>query len=284
MLTPLEEHEQLARAIGVECLFLKREDQTPTGSFKYRSALRQIEHLIERGIRSGVVSSSGNAAISLAHVMQEEGMRLFAFVSPKMMQGKLEALAQYEPVIVQSSRAMRLANYLSVHHRLPNLRPSVDDHAVIGFISLGEELDEQAQEVGGIQSVFSYSTSGASMLGMTKGYRSDDRPTFFAVEHPDIGYGARKGPRRADVEAVATYVMPSADALAQARELILEHGLAVAEEAVASLAAIIDAKPKGSVVWVVSGRAWEPAGDTVVSTHTAETLEDVNEIYQSYDA
>lgn len=283
MLTPLEEHKALAEAIGIERFFLKREDLTPTGSFKYRAAVRQIEHLVERGKKEGVISSSGNAAISLAHEARDQGLRLFTLLSPDISPAKLAAVQNYEPVVILSRRAMRLANYMSAHHRLPNLRPSVDDHAIVGFVSLGEEIDEQMQEYGGVASIVSFMTSGASMLGMVKGYHAEPQPRFVAVTSEEVGKMGTSRGRREEVAKVADILEVSKEDVDQARLLLQRYDFPVAEEAVASLAWIMKEKPNGNVVWVVSGKAWDQEGleSDLSSVHKAETFEEIDDIYES---
>ena len=283
MQTPLEEHAGLAKAIGIDRLFLKREDFQLTGSFKERAAERQIEHLVERGKTEAVVSSSGNAAIPLAREARDQGVKLFALVSPELLGEKFETLLSFHPIVIQSRRAMRLANYLSAHHRLPNLRPSVDDHAVVGFVPLGEEIDEQMRAHGGAGTVVSFMTSGASLLGMTKGYCSEPRPVFVAVTNEEVGrMGTARG-RREEVSMVAEVAIVSKEEIERAQALLWEHGIEVASEATAAFAWIVRKKPRGNVVWVVSGKAWASKTrdkEPKVNVYHAETFEEVDRIYE----
>ncbi|MDA1038594.1 MAG: PLP-dependent lyase/thiolase [bacterium] len=283
MLTPLEKSDSLAKKVGVSGLFLKREDKTPSGSFKFRAAERQLEHLVERGKKAAVISSSGNAAISLAREAKDQGIQLYAFLSPDTPPAKLEELSKYKPVIILSKRAMRLANYMSAHHRLPNLRPSVDDHAVIGFISLGEEIDEQMEENGGAQAIVSFMTSGASVLGISKGYRTEPVPKLIAVASDEVGrLGTARG-RVEDVKQVADIVSVEKIDVEKAREVLLSENIIVADEAIASFAAIMKLKPEGNVVWVVSGKDWGESEYKMSPDDffKAETFEDIDHIYAS---
>jgi threonine dehydratase len=283
MITPMEQSERLAKIAGVRALFLKREDLTPTGSFKFRSAVRQIEHLIESGKKEGVVSSSGNAAISLAREAKAQGIKLYTFISPEMSSGKLSALLSHNPIAIESKRAMRLANYMSAKFRMINLRPSIDDHAVQGFASLGEEIEEQMREHGGANAIASFMTSGASMLGIVKGYGSNRLPRCIAVMSKFAGaLGTSRSPRLEEVKRVAEVVEVSQEDISFAGAELNRAGFHVAEEAVASFAAIIKLKPDGNVVWVVSGRDWGASSGCAVrerKIYKAETFEDVDKIY-----
>ena len=296
MVTILEERRDLAEAIGIDRLFLKREDLQPTGSFKERAARRQIEHLVERGKKTAVVSSSGNAAIALAQEARDQGVKLFALVSPDLSGEKLETLLSFHPVVIQSHRAMRLANYLSAHHHVPNLRPSVDDHAILGFVSLGEEIDEQMSAfTSEAPIVVSFMTSGASLLGMAQGYRRVPRPRFVAVTHEGVGAMGTSRGRREEVSKIADIFVVETEALKEAQNLLNKHGLAMAPEAVASFAWVLKEKPRGNVVWVVSGKAWKmengkwkmssragsgSAGENGI-VNQAETFEEIDDIYES---
>ena len=283
MLTLMEQSESLAKKAGVSALFLKREDMTPSGSFKYRSAVRQIEHMVERGKKEGVVSSSGNAAIALAKEAKDQGIKLYALVSPGMPKAKLDTLLQHESIVIVSSRAMRLANYMSAHFRMQNLRPSIDDHAVTGFVSLGEEIDEQMGEYGGAGAIVSFMTSGASMLGIEKGYHSQPSPEFITVQSDNIGrFGTSRSPRLEDVVRFSKMVDVSDKDVEQARVVLESENLEVAPEAIASFAAIMNLKPKGNVVWVVSGKSWDEKPLNKKNNSKiffAETFEEVDEIY-----
>jgi len=280
MLTSMEQSESLAKKAGVSALFLKREDMTPSGSFKYRAAVRQVEHMVERGKKEGVISSSGNAAIALAREAKDQGVKLYALVSPNISKAKLSSLLQHEPIVIVSSRAMRLANYMSAHFRMQNLRPSVDDHAVTGFVSLGEEIDEQMGEYGGAGTVVSFMTSGASMLGMVRGYHSEPTPEFVAIQSDSIGkLGISRSPRFGEVSKFAKVIKVSDEDVEQARKVLESENLEVAPEAIASFAGIMRLKPGGNVVWVVSGKEWSSQSGQSHDIFKAESFEEVDEIY-----
>lgn len=282
MMTPLEERTDVAEAIGIERLFLKREDLQPTGSFKERAASRQIEHLVERGKREAVISSSGNAAIAVACEAKDQGVRLYVLVSPDLVSSKRSALCASNPVVIQSKRAMRFANYLSARYHLPNLRPSIDDHAVIGFTSLGEEIEEQMEEQKGAEVIVSFVTSGASLEGMIQGHRAVSRPRFIGVMDEEVGrMGTSRSPRLEMLRDKAEIVSVCKEDRERAQSLLKTFGLEVADEAVASFAWILKERPKGNVVWVVSGKKWEEEAkqESSCKLYQAETFEDLDRIY-----
>ncbi|WP_342551888.1 threonine synthase [Paenibacillus sp. FSL R7-0652] len=65
-LTPLIRLFKLEKNVGVNQLWIKREDQNPTGSFKARGFSVAVSLLKERKINRAVVPSNGNAGVALA--------------------------------------------------------------------------------------------------------------------------------------------------------------------------------------------------------------------------
>jgi threonine dehydratase len=71
MITPQKSYPDLARAVGVSFLYLKREDLHPYGSHKGRSIPVMIDHYLKEGKRHFAISSSGNAALAAALYVKE---------------------------------------------------------------------------------------------------------------------------------------------------------------------------------------------------------------------
>ena len=71
MITPQKNYPELARAVGVSSLYLKREDMHPYGSHKGRSIPVMIDHYVKSGKRHFAISSSGNAALAAAMYIRE---------------------------------------------------------------------------------------------------------------------------------------------------------------------------------------------------------------------
>ena len=69
--TPLEAYPKLAKAIGVNRLYFKREDLHPYGSHKGRSIPVMIDKYFKAGDRRFANSSSGNAALAAAKYIKE---------------------------------------------------------------------------------------------------------------------------------------------------------------------------------------------------------------------
>lgn len=188
--SPLQENEEMNKLLGLEHLYLKREDKNETGSLKGRSLAYQISLNKQRGAKAVTISTSGNAGIAAAAYAKEAGMRIFIFISPDTEKAKIAAMQKYDPFIIKSSRAMRFANYASAKYKIPNLRPSVDDDSIEGFKSIAFEI---ADEAGNVDAVFTFVTSGSSFIGMYRGferYLRDGKiakmPKMYAVQSGNI--------------------------------------------------------------------------------------------------
>src|SRR5258708_3158905 len=71
MITPLEQYPDLAKAIGIRSLALKREDLHPLASHKGRSIPFMIDHYEVEGERKFAITGSGNAALAAALYMKK---------------------------------------------------------------------------------------------------------------------------------------------------------------------------------------------------------------------
>ena len=59
--TPLESFPALATRFNLDNIYLKREDNNPTGSHKDRGLAYHLSYYIKKGYRDFVISSSGNS-------------------------------------------------------------------------------------------------------------------------------------------------------------------------------------------------------------------------------
>jgi len=159
---------------------LKREDQNPNGSFKDRSLAFQISNYFQKGEKSLVISSSGNAAISAVSYAKMAGINMHVFVSNEVSEDKIKRLElvskhgdvnnddDIEPKVTvhKSERAKSDGMKFALANNLTNLRGSTDDSAIEGFKSLGYEIGKVTDIV---DSVFIPCSSGTSTLGVYRG-------------------------------------------------------------------------------------------------------------------
>lgn len=155
-LTPLEQYNDLAKAVGISDLCFKREDLHPYGSHKGRSIPVMIDHYVKNGDRKFAVSSSGNAGLAAALYVKElnaknkEAVGLEIYVglhaAPRKV-GRLKELADDDSpnraghsvrVLIKERPLQALTQ--AVNEGVRSLRQSTDDTALVGYKSLADEL------------------------------------------------------------------------------------------------------------------------------------------------
>jgi len=78
--TPLLRMLAAERALPVRRLWVKREEQNPTGSFKARGMSVALSVAVEHGVRKVAVNSNGNAASALAAYAARAGLEAYVFL------------------------------------------------------------------------------------------------------------------------------------------------------------------------------------------------------------
>ncbi len=278
---------------------IKREDESLTGSHKYRSLTYQLSYLLDQNTSKAVLSSSGNAAISASRLLPEDkNLKLFVFLSKKTSPAKLAAIKFSRNLVpILSSRPLRLAKYVSKHYQLPDLRPSQDPNAAIGFRSLGFEIFEQKPE---IKNIFSFATSGASLQGVQEAYGLlkengiiEEIPKIFAVRSDGELAGSLSlsavALAKADGQGVDTsrqsnmssghewtLVDISDEEILSTRQK--NPSLKTSAEGLASLAAAEKIKPDGETLVVLTGKVWPEEKPDLEKFFEAENFADVDRI------
>lgn len=163
--------------IKFNAVYIKREDQNPTGSAKDRAIDIQTDNLIEKGISSAVISSTGNAAISALHFCRQKKIKLTIFLSPKVDKKKLEIIKSYKPEIIFSNKPISDAFKFSKKTNAFYLRQSTDPSALIGYQNIGKEILSQLPQV---SSIFIPVGSGTTLVGIASSLPSTVK--IFAVQ------------------------------------------------------------------------------------------------------
>lgn len=151
---------------------MKREDLSPDGSHKGRSAERMLAGLARGGPSAAVVSSSGNAALALARRASAHGVRLLALVSPRTPEVKLRRLLETGETVVSSPRPVNLLHHAVDSWGMADLRGSTNDLAPLAYGALALELAAASPW----SALFVYSSSGATALGICQGWPGPGRP------------------------------------------------------------------------------------------------------------
>ncbi len=174
MQTPQLNHPKLAAELGLNTIYLKREDRHRYGSHKGRSIPPMIEVHHKNGWNNFVISSSGNAALTAIQYVSDfnrnndEQLYLSVYTGKKIdpaKYGRLHRLATDERITIeQVEKPKQTAFQLDKSKRAKYLRQSTDESALIGYSSLAQELDK----IEGLEAVFIPTSSGttAKALGM----------------------------------------------------------------------------------------------------------------------
>jgi len=175
---------------NINHLYFKREDENLTGSLKDRSLAYQVSLAKQNNKKELVISTSGNAGIAAAAYCRKAGIKLYIFISPETEKAKIAEMQKYNPVIIKSKRAIRLANYLSAKYEIENLRPSTNNSSIEGFKSIAFEIFENLGEV---DAIFTFVTSGSSFVGIGRAYQYllesgeiKKMPKLYAVQSRDV--------------------------------------------------------------------------------------------------
>lgn len=177
MKTPQEDCSELAETLGVEKIFLKREDLHPYGSHKGRSVPTMITNYVRDGKEKFVVSSSGNAALAAIRKVNkhnekyDDKINLKVFVGEKIdkeKESKLkEEIGQSEEITIEKTeRPKQTAFQLGKEDDVIYLRQSTDDVATFGYQELSQELDK----IINLKAVFLPTSSGTTAEGLADGF------------------------------------------------------------------------------------------------------------------
>lgn len=172
-LAPVEEKFRLSLDEGhtsiqkINEIYLKREDQNPTGSLKDRGMAFLVSELFSKKAERLVLSSSGNAAISAGSYCQIAGIKLTVFVSEKIESRKLEVLKNLKTEIIFSQKPVSDSIKYARTNNFINLRPSSNKYGSEGYQTIAFEL---AKELGKIDDIFIPVSSGTALCGIYSGF------------------------------------------------------------------------------------------------------------------
>jgi len=169
MKTPQQSYPKLAKALGAEEIYLKREDLHKYGSHKGRSIPLMIKRYVKDGIRNFVISSSGNAALAAIRATSrhnannpEKQITLKVFIGERIPEHKRQALEKEienrSIELVQTERPKQQAFQLGKEDDIINLRQSTDDLALEGYADLAKELSK----IPDLRAVFVPTSSGTT--------------------------------------------------------------------------------------------------------------------------
>lgn len=192
-------YAELARALGVNEVYLKREDQHKYGSHKGRSLPLMIKKYFKEEDPSTefVISSSGNAALAAVEAVQahnrnnDSKLRLTVFVGPNINPQKMKKLITIieDPLIKleQVENPKQSAFQMDKNGKAKNLRQSTDDSALEGYFELAQELDK----IPNLSAIFIPTSSGTTAQALGEAFaKLSQKPQIHIVQttscHPIV--------------------------------------------------------------------------------------------------
>lgn len=192
--TPLIETPRLAKALGVDKLWIKDEGQNPTGSFKARGLVMAVARAVELGVKEVAIPSAGNAGSATAAYAAAAGIAAHVVVpddTPRPIVEEMRALGADVQLIqgLITDAAARVAEGVKRHGWF-DLSTLKEPYRVEGKKTMGYELFEQLG--GRLPDVIVYPTGGGTgLVGMWKAF----------AEMQELGWIGAERPRMISVQA-----------------------------------------------------------------------------------
>jgi threonine dehydratase len=146
--TPLEEAPP--GLAGARRLLLKREDVHELGAFKWRGALRSLEHYRDAGATGVVTASTGNHGAATAWAAQRTGLRAVVYVPDQASQAKLDLLerlgAELRHAGADVDEAKDAARAEAERARVPFFEDGAEPAQFGAYAEIGREIAEQLGE------------------------------------------------------------------------------------------------------------------------------------------
>jgi threonine synthase len=187
--TPLIRLHKAEQRLPLGKLWVKREEQNPTGSFKSRGFSAAISIANEHGIRKVVVNSNGNAASALAAYASHAGMESYVFL-PKDCPGLIaEECVHYgantclvDGLIHDAGRIIKEGQRDEGWHNVGTLQ---EPGRAEGKKTMGLEIAEQLHWK--LPDVIVYPTGGGSgVIGMWNAFQQLQQLGFVTGDLPRI--------------------------------------------------------------------------------------------------
>ncbi|GAB4164289.1 MAG: hypothetical protein Fur003_6490 [Candidatus Dojkabacteria bacterium] len=199
--TPTKSSHVLATMLGLERLYMKREDNNPSGSHKDRMIAFEISAHMQDGVKDIVISSSGNTAISaMLYCKYLNNLNLHLFLSVNLPEDKITRIEHALEANINVPRTEQVITYDNFHlhfsHRPVSgafkfakennfvlLRGSTDPYAIEGYKTIAFELIKQIPQV---SEIFLPVSSGTTALGIYEGFKIVNEKMGLNIKIPEI--------------------------------------------------------------------------------------------------
>ncbi len=146
-LTPLVKAHNLARALGLDELYLKNDCVNPTYSFKDRPVSVASTKALEFGFEVLSCASTGNLAGAVAAHAARAGVKSYIFIPSNLEAGKVVGAAIYDPILVavdgNYDAVNRLCSEIADRYRWAFVNINMRPYYAEGSKTLGFEVAEQ---------------------------------------------------------------------------------------------------------------------------------------------
>jgi threonine synthase len=167
--TSLTKAVNLGRLTGYSNLYIKHEEQNPTGSFKDRESLIAVSLAKYRGLDEVVIASSGNAALSMAAYARKAQLTCICVVPESTSAEKKELVKLFGGTLIEME-----GNYEVVYRhvadtfdRAMNMTSGICSERVEGNKTIAFEI---SKEIGAPDVVVVPCGNGGNLAGIWRGF------------------------------------------------------------------------------------------------------------------
>ena len=183
--TPLVKLDVVSQIVGME-VYGKLECTNPTGSHKDRESLKVLEDAKLKGFREVAITSTGNAAISLAAYSLVNGVRCHVFVPESVSEEKARLIVSFGGELHKVRGGLKevYAECVEFVERngVYDANPGRNLKKIEGDSAIGAEIVTQ---IGNPSYVFVPTNNGTLLAGVWSGFkRTKARPRMIAATAP----------------------------------------------------------------------------------------------------
>lgn len=167
--TALTKAQNLGSHYGYKNLFVKHEEQNPTGNFKDRESLIAVTVAKERGLKEIVITSSGNAALSMAAYAKNAGILCRCFVPSSTSKEKKDLIRFFGGVLEEiDGNYEQVYRYVADHFdKAINFTSGINSERIEGNKTIAYEIWE---EMGVPDVVVVPCGNGGNLAGIWRGF------------------------------------------------------------------------------------------------------------------
>ena len=176
--SPLIKNEKLSKLYDCN-VYLKLENTSPVGSFKYRGALYKISQLSKEQKKQGVLAvSAGNHAQGVAWAAKKYKTKATIFMPENSPLNKVERTKSFGAKVILKGdnieECFHHAEEFNKAKKIVFVHPYQDPHVIAGQSTLGSELIQQLDQ---IDYVFGSIGGGGLMSGVAKAFELEGLKT-----------------------------------------------------------------------------------------------------------